>query len=106
MLLPIAMVEEVMPAAALHALPQAAAPVLGAQYIRERVTLILSLAYLAGLRPGPADVLVIVTGLDGHVFALAVDDVPGLRQYPAERRILTPDSGIFAEAFLGDDGTI
>lgn len=106
MLLPIAMVEEVMPVAALHALPQAAAPVLGAQYIRERVTLVLSLAQLAGLRPGPADILVIATGLDGHVFALAVDDVPGLRQFPAECRIQTPDSGIFAEAFVEDDGTI
>ena len=106
MLLPIAMVEEVMPAAALHAVPQAAAPVLGAQFIRERVTLVLSLAHLAGLSPGPADVLVIATGLDGHVFALAVDGVPGLRQYSAERRIMTPDSGIFAEAFVGDDGTI
>jgi purine-binding chemotaxis protein CheW len=105
-LLPITMVEEVMPAGSLHAIPQAVVPVLGARIVRERLMLVLSLAHLSGLRTGQAGFLIVATGLDRHVFALAVDGVLGLRQYPADRRIMTPDSGAFAEAFVENDGNI
>lgn len=106
LLLPIAMVEEAMPAGSFHAVPQAVAPVLGAQFVRERVMLVLSLADLAGLRAGQASFLIVAAGVDRHIFALAVDGILGLRHYPADRRITTQDAGVFAEAFVEDDGNI